>query len=133
MSTCEPARQAATDFDRWLADEFGRRGPFTALVVLVTIADTEVHPLCSTYLHVIGLEVDWNEIVTLFAGAGHDWDGAAFFPHAAQDGALLDNPTARLRLRALEARIGADPLVLNEGCFFDKWGRQLKVEASALQ
>lgn len=65
-------------------------------------------PLCSTYLHVVGLEIDWNEIVILFAGAGHEWDGVAFFPHTAPDGGPLDDPTARLWLRELEARIDAE-------------------------
>lgn len=129
MSTSEPDGPA-TDFELWLAEEFGRTGSFTALVVLVTISAETVLPLCSTYLHVVGLEIDWNEIVVLFAGAGHDWDGAAFFAHTAPDGGPLDNPTARLRLRELEGAIDADPLVLNQGRLFDKWGRRLKVEAT---
>jgi hypothetical protein len=132
LSTSEPEKQA-TDFDRWLAAEFAKTGVFTALVVLVTITENKVLPLCSTYLNVIGVEVDWSEVVVLFAGAGHEWDGASFFPRTAPHGGPLDNPTARLRLRELEARIDADPLVLNEGHFFDKWGRRLKVEATELQ
>ena len=132
MSNFESARQE-TDFELWVADEFSRTGSFTALVVLVTISADNVLPLCSTYLHVVGLEIDWNEMVVLFAGAGHEWDGASFFPHTAPDGGPLDNPTARLRLLELEERIDADPLVLNEGRFFDKWGRRLKVEATGLQ
>lgn len=64
--------------------------------------------MCSTYLHVVGLEIDWNEIVVLFAGAGHEWDGASFFPHTAPDGRSLHNPTGRLRLLELEGRIDAD-------------------------
>ena len=39
----------------------------------------------------------------------------------------------RLRLRELESRIDGNPLVLNEGNFFDKWGRRLKVEEVDLQ
>jgi hypothetical protein len=64
----------------------------------------------------------------MFAGAGRDWDGAAFFPVVDADGGPLDNPTARSRLRALEARLDDDRLVLNVGHFFDKWGRRLKIE-----
>jgi hypothetical protein len=132
LSTSEPGAQA-TDFDRWLAEEFAATGAFTALVVLVKIAETQVLPLCSTYLNVIGTETDWNEIVILFAGSGRDWDGASFFPVTAAHGGPLDNPTARLKLRELEARIDQSPLALNAGHFFDKWGRRLKVEETELQ
>jgi hypothetical protein len=110
-----------------------RTGAFTSLVVLVAISETKVMPLCSTYLNVIGTETDWSEIVVLFAGSGQDWDGASFFPATGPHGGPLDNPTARLRLRELEARIDQSPLVLNEGHFFDKWGRRLKVEETELQ
>ena len=132
MSTAEP-EMPATDFDRWLADEFAATGAFTALVVLVAINETKVLPLCSTYLNVIGTETDWSEIVVLFAGSGQNWDGASFFPVTAPDGGPLDNPTARSRLHELETRLDAHPLVLNEGNFFDKWGRRLKVEETELQ
>jgi hypothetical protein len=92
LSTSEPDKPV-TDFDRWLADEFAQTGAFTSLVVLVSIAETKVLPLCSTYLNVIGTETDWGEIVVLFAGAGREWDGASFFPVTAPDGGPLDNPT----------------------------------------
>ena len=117
-----------SDFDRWLATEFAQTGAFTALAVLVEIAENNVTPLCSTYFNVIGDEIDWGEITVLFAGAGRAWDGASFYPLTAPDGGPLDNPSARLRLRELEARLDDDPLVLNEGHFFDKCGRRLKVE-----
>jgi len=118
----------ATEFDRWLRAEFKDDGAFTALVVLVEIAGVRVSTLCSTYVHVIGDEVDWVEIVVLFAGSGVNWDGAAFFPERGPHAGPLDNPTARLRLKALEARLDVDRLVLNEGHFFDKWGRRMKIE-----
>ena len=125
------ARQ--TDFDRWIADEFERTGEFTALVVLVMITETKVLPLCSTYFNVIGLELDWAEITVLFAGSGQEWQGAAFFPLTGAHGGPLDNPTARTRLREIEARVDEDRLALNDGHFFDKWGRRLKIEAMNLQ
>lgn len=118
----------ATEFDRWLREEFAEGGAFTALVVLAEIAGTKVNMLCSTYVHVIGDEVDWGEIVVLFAGSGVVWDGAAFFPERSDRDGPLDNPSARLRLKALEARLDLDRLVLNEGHFFDKWGRRMKIE-----
>jgi len=71
--------------------------------------------------------VKWGEIAALFAGSGQTWDGAAFFAQTGADGPL-DNGEARARLRALEARIRADRLTVNEGDFFDTRGRRLQVE-----
>lgn len=122
-----------TDFDRWIAEEFARTGAFTAFAVLVAISESGVTPLCSTYFHVIGDEIDWAGITVLFAGAGQPWDGASFYPVAAKEGGPLDNPNARLQLHKLESRLDISPLVLNEGHFFDKWGRRLKVEEVELQ
>jgi hypothetical protein len=122
-----------TDFDGWLHAQFADTGAFTALAVLVSITETKVFPLCSTYFNVIGTELDWNEIVILFQGCGQSWDGASFFPVLGAHGGPLDNPAARLKLRELEQGIDADKLLLNEGNFFDKWGRRLKVEEIELQ
>ena len=129
MSTSEPA----TDFDVWIAEEFAGTGAFTALAVLVEISETQVTPLASTYFNVIGDEIDWGEITVMFAGAGRPWDGASFYPLTAADGGPVDNPTARLKLREIEARLDDDRLVLNEGHFFDKWGRRMQVEEMPLQ
>ncbi len=132
MSISEPTKPP-TDFDLWLKEEFARVGTFTSLAVLVEITETKVLPICSTFVNVIGDETDWAEITVLFAGAGRDWDGASFYSLIGPNGGPLDNPNARLRLRELEARIDENPLVLNEGNFFDKWGRRLKIEEIELQ
>lgn len=123
MSTSEQ-----TDFDRWLSEMHGSVGDFTALVILVDIAGTRVTPLCSTYVHVIGAEIDWSEIAVMFAGSGQDWSGAAFFPTQGRPGSPTDNPTARLRLMELEAAVTRDRMVLNDGHFFDSFGRRIKIE-----
>jgi hypothetical protein len=117
-----------SEFEQWLGARFAAAGEFTALAVLVGIDGVTVTPLCSTYFNIIGDEVTWDDIVVMFAGSGTDWDGAAFFAVAAPGGGPLDNPTARVRLRELEARLDNDRLVLNEGQFFDKWGRRMKIE-----
>jgi hypothetical protein len=122
-----------TDFDRWIAEEFARIGEFTALAVLVAISEIKVTPLCSTYFNVVGEEIDWAEITVLFAGSGQRWQAASFFPVTAANGGALDNPSARLRLRDVEARVDANRLVLNEGHFFDEWGRRLKIEEVQIQ
>jgi hypothetical protein len=123
----------ATDFDRWIVEEFAETGAFTAFAILLEIGETNVMPLCSTYFNVIGDEIDWGEITVLFAGAGADWHGASFFPVTAPNGGPIDNPTARLKLCELEARVNESRLVLNEGHFFDKWGRRLKIEEMQVQ
>ena len=124
MSTSDPS----TDFDAWIAEEFARKGAFTALAVLVTIGELTVTPLASTYFNVIGTETDWSEITVMFAGAGRPWDAASFYSLTGAAGGPVDTPSARLKLRELEARIDDDRLVLNEGHFFDKWGRRMMVE-----
>lgn len=127
MSISEPAGKGV-EFESWLTAEYEESGSFTALIVLVEIGETAVTPLCSTYVNVIGCEVEWSDLVVMFAGAGQQWDGAAFFPRRDREGRPLDNPTARILLRELEARLDDDRLVLNEGHFFDAWGRRMKIE-----
>jgi len=122
----------ATEFDVWVAVEFTRLGAFTALVVLVDIGAHQVTPLCSTYFNVVGGEIDWEEIVILFAGSGADWDAACFFAVTALNGAPLDNPNARSKLHELEARLDQDLLVLKEGHCFNRLGQRLTNEGIGL-
>jgi hypothetical protein len=121
------------EFNEWIVGEFGERGAFTALVVLVEIGGQSVTPLTSTYLNVIGADIDWLDILALFAGAGVCWDGASFFPVVAPEGGPLDDQAARVGLRAIEARVKAERLALNEGFFFDRQGRRMMVEEIAAQ
>ena len=122
-----------TDFDRWLVEQFTETGAFTTLVVLVDIDASRVTPLRSTHFNVIGTETSWAEISSLFMQTGDDWDGASFFPLAASGGELLDDQTAQRKLRDLEARLDDDRLVLNEGQFFDKWGRRMRIDEVQVQ
>lgn len=128
MSTSEPPPPGDTDFSEWLVREYANGGDFTALVVLVDIGELKVTPLCSTYFNVIGDEVEWSDIVVMFAGSGATWSGAAFYPVRGQNGGPLDNPTARIKLRELESRLDDDRMVLNEGQFFDTWGRRMRID-----
>lgn len=122
MSTSEP-----TEFNTWLSSMVREHGEFTVLVVLTDIGDRSVTPLCSTYFHIIGDEIDWDDITTMFAGSGQPWKGAAFFPTKARNGGPIDNPTARLRLKELEERVVADRMTLNDGHFFDTLGRRIEI------
>jgi len=105
-----------------------QHGEFTALVILTEIGERRVAPLCSTYMHVIGHDVDWAEIKAMFARSGQRWDGAAFFPTKARNGGPIDNATARLRLAELEDKVREDRMVLNDGHFFDSSGNRIEIE-----
>jgi hypothetical protein len=120
-----------TEFDEWLKSMVGRLGEFTVLVILADIGERSVTPLCSTYFHILGDEVDWDEITVMFAGSGQNWNGAAFFPTKADSGGPIDNPTARRRLSELEAKVVEDRMILNDGHFFDVQGRKIKIEPLA--
>ena len=122
---------STTDFDAWLVDMVRQHGQFTSLIILAEIGDRRVAPLCSSYVHVIGDDMNWQQIKTLFAGSGQRWDGAAFFPTKGRDGGPIDNATARARLAELEAKVREDRMVLNEGHFFDSFGRRIEIEPIA--
>ena len=119
---------ATTDFEDWLRSMVEEHGEFTVLVILAEIGSRAVVPLASTYLHVVGDEVDWEDIKAMFASSGKRWDGAAFFPTKGRDGGLIDKETARRRLAELEAKIKADRMTFNDGHFFDLAGRRLEIE-----
>ncbi|MGE0849270.1 MAG: hypothetical protein AB7O44_06550 [Hyphomicrobiaceae bacterium] len=130
MSSADPDA-GRTEFDDWLAGMVRQHGEFTVLVVLTEIGERRVVPLCSTFLHVIGDEVDWKDLKTTFGTSGQRWDGAAFFPTKARGGGLIDNTTARARLGELEAKVREDRMILNDGHFFDVSGRHIKIEPIA--
>ena len=115
-----------TDFDDWLVMTFGRVGSFTMLIVLVEIGETSVALLRSSYLHVIGAESRWPDMVRLFAGSGAAWNGAAFFQ--ADRLGLVDDATAKRRLAALVRHLERDRLILGDSEFFDARGARLKIE-----
>jgi hypothetical protein len=122
---------ADTDFDRWLAEEYRAGDPagFTVLVVLVRIRSRDVKPVATTFAHVIGDEIDWGGMTELLNGSGKRWDAVVLFPRRdARSHGPLDNPSARLFLMDLDARIADDRLVINEGRFFDAWGRAMRVD-----
>lgn len=122
MSTSE-----RTEFDDWLTSMVSQQGEFTVLVILTEIGERRVTPLCSTYFHIIGDEVDWGDITVMFAGSGQTWDGAAFFPTKGPSGGPTDNPTARRRLAELESKVTEDRMILNDGHFFNSKGRRIEI------
>ena len=116
----------STDFDDWLVATFEKVGSFTMLIVLVEIGETSVALLRSSYLHVIGDETRWPDMVRLLAASGAQWNGAAFF--RADRSGLVTDAIANKRLAELVHHLQGDRSLLNEGEFFDATGLRLKVE-----
>ncbi|MDB5442985.1 MAG: uncharacterized protein JWP86_2344 [Phenylobacterium sp.] len=123
------AADYATDFDEWLVQTFAQVGPFTMLIVLVEIGDTSAGLLRSSYLHVIGDETRWPDIVQLFADAGAAWNGAAFFQ--ADRAGLVRDEVAQDRLGSLMRHLHSDRSLLKHSEFFDGRGLRLKIEEIA--
>jgi hypothetical protein len=115
-------------FDDWVVKEYRRRNGFTALILLVSTANLSVLPLRSTFTHMIGDELDWHQFSMLMRGAGVAWDGVLIMPVSDEDGGPIEDRRAAEELRALEDRVNEDRMVVNEGHFFDNWGRRMKVE-----
>jgi hypothetical protein len=96
--------------------------------VLLHIAEPHVTPVCSSYVNVIGDEIDWDEMTVLLQGAGVGWDAVAFFVETADGGGALTSVEANRRLEGLAKAIEADRLNLNRGRLFDRLGRLLRIE-----
>lgn len=133
MSKSDPSGHAIALFDDWVVDAFDRSGGFTALLVLIRIDAYSVLPLRSSYVHVIGDDIRWAELSRLLASAGVRWDGVLIAPISGEEGGPVEDVAAREALRALEKQVIEDRMTINEGHFFDAWGRRLKVEEAQPQ
>lgn len=119
---------ATQDFDDWLRATYASAGGFTALAVLVEITARDAVPVASTFFHVIGDEARWSDVRRLFATAPGGWDGVVFFPQRGKAGGPIEEPLARIELRRVEQMIHDDRLALNEGAFFDRKGRRMRID-----
>lgn len=117
-----------TDFDRWLGNQFAASGPFTLLFVLVRIDELTIHPLKSSYATVIGNELDWQQMRALLDTAKVPWTGCVFYVGLSGAGGPLPDGEARPALKQREQQLIADHGTANEGYFFDRDGRMLRLD-----
>ena len=96
------------------------------LIILIEIGETTVSALASSYLHVIGDDTRWADMVDLLSGAGVTWNGAAFFQ--ADRAGLVDDATAQHRLASLARHLEKDRSLLTHSEFFNAQGLRLKIE-----
>lgn len=118
----------AADFDCWIEAQFAASGPFTALIILVKIEDATIWPLGSSYATVIGSELRWADMCRLLDGSRLPWSGMAIFPTFSEAGGPLSDDGARQRLAEVQKHVIADHAVINEGFFFDRLGRMIRLE-----
>ncbi len=121
----------AADFDRWLETQFAASGPFTALIILVRIESTTIWPLGSSYATVIGSELRWAGMRRLLDSSKLPWSGMAIFPSFSEAGGPLSHEGARQRLAEVQKRVVANHAAINEGFFFDRLGRMIRLEEVA--
>ncbi len=115
-----------TAFDRWLAETLDREGPFTMFLILMVEAPTTIVPVRSSYLHVIGPDIDWTELAALIGGeADTAWHNVAVFAAKARTGGPMPDVEARQRLGSLEAAVIRDRMTIRKGELFDTSGRRL--------
>ena len=119
------------DFEQWLSAQFADTGPFTIFIVLVQIGGDEVVLLKSSYAHLIGDDMSWDEMRALLDRARAPWNGVAFFVGLGHAGGPLPDEAAARKLRDVEADVRADPLALNRGLFFDREGRHIRIDEVA--
>ena len=118
----------SSDFEPWVKSAYREMQGFTALIVLVKIGEDTVTPVASTYVHLIGEDLSWSDFSALLTRSGQAWDGVALFAESAKDGGPIPDGLAKIKLREIELRLGEDRIHINEGHFFDCWGRRLRVD-----
>ena len=122
-----------TAFDRWLAATLDREGTFTMFLILFEEAPGTIRPLRSSYLHVIGPDLRWDELTALIAedrtGDEAGWYALAVFaakmPTPA--GGPLPDAEARGRLVSLQQAVLRDRLTVHRGELFDRLGRRMEL------
>ena len=114
-----------TAFDRWLIETLDRERPFTMFLVLMAEAPATIVPIRSSYLHVIGPDIRWNELVALIGEPDASWHSVAVFAATARTGGPMPDVEARQRLASLEAAVIRDRMTVRKGELFDTRGRKL--------
>ncbi|MBP1846498.1 hypothetical protein J2046_004775 [Rhizobium petrolearium] len=115
-----------TDFDDWVVATYGEVGSFTMLFVLVRVGETSVDLLRSAYLHVVGDELRWPDMMQFFSSAGVEWSGVVFY-RAGREG-LVEDREAKARLSSLVRKLNEDRSLIRDGEFFNADGLRLTIE-----
>lgn len=116
-----------TAFDLWLTSTLDREGPFTMFLILMADEPTTIVPIRSSYVHVIGPDIRWDQLATMIAEADVEWHSVATFAAKAPQGGPIPDVEARSRLASLQAAVIKDRLTVRKGELFDRQGRKLEL------
>ena len=114
-----------TAFDQWLASTLEREGPFTMFLILFEEEPNTIVPIRSSYLHVIGPDIRWDELVTLISEDDTRWHSVGIFAAKASYGGPLPDVEAQRRLDVLQQAVLRDRMTVRKGELFDRLGRRL--------
>ena len=116
-----------TAFDGWLTSTLDREGPFTMFLILMVEEPTTIVPIRSSYVHVIGPDIRWDELAAMIGEADDDWHSVAVFAAKTAAGGPMPDMEARQRLGSLQAAVIKDRLTIRKGELFDRKGRKLEL------
>lgn len=116
------------DLEAWFAERYAETSGFTALLLLLDIADERVSPISCAHLHVIGPDVGWRDMKTMLDASRRRWDGVAIFVEAAPGGGPVIDLVAKARLQGRIDEVTANRMVLNDAGLFDTLGRRFRVD-----
>ncbi len=114
-----------TAFDHWLDATLEREGPFTMFLILFEEEPGTIVPIRSSYLHVIGPDIRWDELVDLISEVDTTWHSVGIFAAKAATGGPLPDVAAQQRLGTLQQAVIRDRLTVRKGELFDRLGRRL--------
>ena len=115
-----------TDFDEWLRVTYAETQGFTLLMVLVRADDGRIDLLRSAYLHVIGDDLGWPEMVRHLDSSGTAWNAVVMF-RAGREGLVADG-IAKDRLDALMRAMNGDRTLIRDGEFYNRDGLKLRLD-----
>lgn len=116
------------DFETWLVETYAATEGFTALILLLSMTGTRVEMLSCSYVHVIGTETRWADMKTMLDASLRRWDAVAIFPESPPGGGPVIDIVAKARLQGRIDEVTVNRMVLNEGGFFDRKGRAIRID-----
>lgn len=116
------------DFKTWFDAKYAETDGFTALILLISMANNRVDMLSCSYVHVIGSGTTWTDMKAMLDVSRRKWDAFAVFPEYPPGGGPLIDLVAKARLQERIDDVTANRMVLNDAGLFDARGRSIRID-----